>query len=69
MVADPSTTISLSSAAGATAPETLLVRYISAHVRKGEQAEERASRTNEHAPPGRRRPVARILSPDGERRC
>jgi hypothetical protein len=47
MVAHPSTTISPSSAAGATAPESLLARYISAHVRKGEQAEERADQARE----------------------
>jgi len=47
MVAHPSTTISPSSAAGATAPESLLARYISAHVRKGEQAEERANQARE----------------------
>src|SRR5215471_8555211 len=49
MVAHPSTTISPSSAAGATAPESLLARYISAHVRKGEQAEERANQAREKA--------------------
>src|SRR6516225_8917005 len=47
MVAHPSTTISPSSAAGATAPESLLARYISAHVRKSEQAEERANQARE----------------------
>src|SRR5215471_13577755 len=49
MVAHPSTTISPSSAAGATAPESLLARYISAHVRKGEQVEERANQACEKA--------------------
>jgi hypothetical protein len=49
MVAHPSTTISPSSAAGATAPESLLARYISTHVRKGEQAEERANQAREKA--------------------
>ena len=47
MVAHPSTTISPSSAAGTIAPESLLARYISAHVRKGEQAEERANQARE----------------------
>ena len=47
MVTHPSTTISPSSAAGATAPESLLARYISAHVRKSEQAEERANQARE----------------------
>src|SRR6516164_10024467 len=49
MVTHPSTTISPSSAAGATAPESLLARYISAHVRKGEQVEERANQAREKA--------------------
>src|SRR6516164_6809720 len=49
MVAHPSTTISPSSAAGATAPASLLARYISAHVRKGEQVEERANQAREKA--------------------
>src|SRR5215469_10605296 len=49
MVAHPSTTISPSSAAGGTAPESLLARYISAHVRKGEQAEERANQARDQA--------------------
>ena len=49
MVAHPSTTISPSSAAGATAPEPLLSRYIGAHVRKGEQVEERANQAREKA--------------------
>ena len=49
MVAHSSTTISPSSAAGATAPESLLARYISAHVRKGEQVEERANQAREKA--------------------
>ena len=49
MVAHPSTTISPSSAAGTIAPESLLARYISAHVRKGEQVEERANQAREKA--------------------
>ena len=49
MVTHPSTTISPSSAAGTIAPESLLARYISAHVRKGEQVEERANQAREKA--------------------
>src|SRR5262245_11753841 len=44
MVTPSPTTIS--SSIGTTAPESLLVRYVRAHIRKGEQAKERATQNH-----------------------
>jgi hypothetical protein len=48
MVTPPST-VTLSSSAGTTAPESLLIGHIQAHVKKGELAQERADKSHEKA--------------------
>jgi hypothetical protein len=47
MVIHPST--ALPSSAGTTAPESLLIRYIQAHIKKGELANERADQSRQKA--------------------